>query len=104
MMSQYGLYNRFEVKEGERDTMVEILLEAAESMENLEDCEVYIVSVSEADPTSIFVYEVWKDEEAHRASLTLDATQRLIKRAKPIIAGVERISTVRVEGGKIGRL
>lgn len=36
-MSKFGLYNKFLVKEGERDTLVDILLEAAESMENLDE-------------------------------------------------------------------
>ena len=80
--------------------MAEILLEAADSLKKLEDCDVYLVSVSEAAPNSVFVFEVWKDEEAHQASLSLDATQRLISRAKPVMDGIERISTLRVKGGK----
>ncbi|MCM3388329.1 hypothetical protein M3649_09300 [Ureibacillus chungkukjangi] len=48
----------------------------------------------------MFVYEVWSNEEAHQASLTLEATQKLIQRAKPIITGMERISTLKTMGGK----
>lgn len=99
-MSKYSLFGKFEVKEGERDTMVDILLEAAESMKNLDECEIYLVNISESEPNSVYVYEVWSNENAHQASLTLEATQTLINRAKPIIAGIERISTLRTKGGK----
>ena len=99
-MSKYSLFGKFTVQEGQRDTMVEILLEAAESMEDLRECEIYLVSVSEDEPDSVYVYEVWSNQEAHQASLSLEATQKLIQRAKPIMTGMERISTLQAMGGK----
>jgi quinol monooxygenase YgiN len=99
-MSKFSLFGKFTVQEGERETMVEILLEAAESMRNLEECEIYLVNISENEPNAVYVYEVWSDEHAHQASLTLEATQTLIKRAKPVITGMERISTLKTRGGK----
>ena len=99
-MNKFGLFGKFIVREGERNTMVDILLEAAESMKNLEECEIYLVNVSEDEPDSVYVYEVWSNENAHQASLTLEAIQTLIKRAKPIITGMERISTLQTKGGK----
>lgn len=99
-MSKFSLFGKFTVQEGKRETMVEILLEAADSMRNLDECEVYLVNISENEPNAVYVYEVWSDENAHQASLTLEATQTLIKRAKPIITGMERISTLKTRGGK----
>jgi quinol monooxygenase YgiN len=99
-MSKFSLFGKFTVQEGARDTMVDILLEAAESMRNLDECEIYLVNISEKEPNSVYVYEVWINEHAHQASLTLEATQTLIKRAKPIITGMERISTLKTMGGK----
>ncbi|MCC2326857.1 hypothetical protein [Bacillus wiedmannii] len=43
---------------------------------------------------------LWSNEEAHKASLTLESKQNLIKRAKPMITGAERISTLNARGGK----
>ncbi|SIE39280.1 Uncharacterised protein [Mycobacteroides abscessus subsp. abscessus] len=43
---------------------------------------------------------MWSDEAAHQNSLSLESTKTLIKRAKPIIAGMERISTMEARGGK----
>lgn len=99
-MSKFSLFGKFIIKEGERDKMVDILLEAAESMKNLTECEIYLVNISESEPNSVYVYEVWSNENAHQASLTLEATQTLIRRAKPIITGMERISTLKTMGGK----
>ncbi|TFE00569.1 putative quinol monooxygenase [Jeotgalibacillus salarius] len=99
-MSKYSLFGKFIVQEGKRDLLADILLEAAESMKDLDECEVYLVSMSENEPDAVYVYETWDNEEAHQASLSLEATQTLISRAKPIIAGMERISTLKTVGGK----
>lgn len=99
-MSKFSLFGKFTVQEGERDHMVNILLEAAESMRSLNECEIYLVNISDTEPNSVYVYEVWSNEGAHQASLTLEATQTLIQRAKPIITGMERISTLQMIGGK----
>ncbi|MFP3919370.1 putative quinol monooxygenase [Lysinibacillus telephonicus] len=99
-MSKFSLFGKFTVQEGKRDTMVEILLEAAKSMKDLDECEIYIVNISETEPNAIHVYEVWSNEEAHQASLSLEATQTLINRAKPIITGMERINILSAIGGK----
>ncbi|SFC72794.1 Quinol monooxygenase YgiN [Bacillus sp. OV322] len=99
-MSKYSLLGKFTVQEGKRDTLTDILLKAAESMMNLDECQIYLVNISEVELNTVYVYEVWRDEEAHQASLTLEATQTLIKRAKPIITGMERICTLKTVGGK----
>lgn len=99
-MNKFGLYGKISVVEGQRNTLVEILLEAAESMKNLQECEIYSVNISDDEPNSVFVYEVWSNEHAHDASLSLESTQLLIKRAKPIMTGMETISTLHTMGGK----
>jgi len=99
-MSKFSLYGKFTIKDGERDNMVNILLEAAESMKDLDECLIYLISTSESEPNCVFVYEVWSDVTAHQESLKLEATQTLIQRAKPIITGMERISTLKTIGGK----
>ena len=76
------------------------MLDAAESMKDLEDCEAYIVSVAEEEADAVYVYEVRSDEAAHQGSLELEVTQTLIAKAKPIITDMERISTLAVKGGK----
>ncbi|QOR64595.1 antibiotic biosynthesis monooxygenase [Cytobacillus suaedae] len=99
-MNKFSLFGKFTVQEGKRDEMVDILLEAAESMKDLDECEIYLVNISDSEPNTVYVYEVWSDETAHQASLTLESTQTLITRARPIISGMEKISTLKTMGGK----
>lgn len=99
-MSKYSLLNKFVVQEGKNGEMIEILLEAADALKNVDECEIYLVNISENEPSSVYVYEVWTNENAHKASLGLEATQKLISRAKPIISGMERVSTFITKGGK----
>lgn len=35
--------------------MVNILLEAAESMETLDECEIYLVNITDNEPNSVYV-------------------------------------------------
>ncbi|MCD7034006.1 antibiotic biosynthesis monooxygenase [Metabacillus sp. GX 13764] len=99
-MEKFGLYGKLIAKEGQRGMLADILLEAARSMNTMKDCEIYYVSISEDDPNAVFVYEVWANESAHKASLTQEAAQTLIAKAKPVIAGMERIHTLVPLGGK----
>jgi quinol monooxygenase YgiN len=99
-MEKFGIYGKLIAKEGEREQLAAILLEAAESLQNHEDCELYLVSVAPEDTNGVYVYEVWSSESAHQESLTLESTRTLIQRAKPILAGMERISTLVPRGGK----
>ncbi|WP_046213440.1 putative quinol monooxygenase [Paenibacillus wulumuqiensis] len=99
-MSRFGLFGKFTVQENQRDNMVSILLDAAESMKDLQECEIYTISIAENEPNCVYVYEVWSSEQAHQASLQLEATQTLIQQAKPIITGMERISIFHPLGGK----
>lgn len=99
-MEKFGIYGKLIAKEGEREQLTSILLDAAESLQSLDDCELYLVSVAPDDPHAVYVYEVWSSENAHQGSITLESTQTLIQRAKPILAGMERISTLVPRGGK----
>ncbi|MNL02123.1 Antibiotic biosynthesis monooxygenase [compost metagenome] len=90
-MSKFGLYTKFTTHEGQRDSLVEMLLEAASGMESVEGCDLYVVNIPDKEPNSVWVTEIWNDPSAHQASLTLDEARVLIERAKPLIAGIEQI-------------
>jgi len=99
-LEKFGLFNKLTAVEGKRDDLAKILLEASKSMEQLDDCDLYVVSLGNESTDSIYVYEVWADENAHQASLSLEVFQTLIQKAKPIIAGMEKINTLSPLGGK----
>ncbi|EGC3029602.1 antibiotic biosynthesis monooxygenase [Listeria monocytogenes] len=92
----YGLLTAFYTHPGERDHLVKILLEAAESLEEYNTCIQYIVS--EAD--TVFVSEIWVDKGHHEASLDNPAVKATIERAKPLIKEVKRIQELDILGGK----
>ena len=58
-MSKFSLLNKFSVQEGKTEEMVEILLEAARSMGDIDECEIYLVNLAENEPNAVYVYEVW---------------------------------------------
>ncbi|GIP29311.1 antibiotic biosynthesis monooxygenase [Paenibacillus sp. J23TS9] len=98
-MNKYGAYVKFTAKPGEREILANILLEAAAAAQTVEECEVYIINLSETEPDAIWVTEVWSSSEAHKASLTQPGTKDSIARAMPLIAGVESIPVMPL-GGK----
>ncbi|AIQ61541.1 putative quinol monooxygenase [Paenibacillus borealis] len=98
-MSKFGMYAKFTAKPGEREALAAILLEAAAAAEPVQECELYIVNLSESEPDILWVTEVWSSAEAHAASLALEATRATIQRAMPLIAGVEPVKLIPA-GGK----
>lgn len=99
-MSRFGQFGEITTVEGKRDELVHILLEAAETLNAVEECELYIVSVKEEVPNGIWVTEVWQNAEAHKASLSLDAVKNLIEKGRPLIKGMNSMNTFSPIGGK----
>jgi len=98
-MSKFGLYTKFTTMDGQRDSLIEMLLEASAGMESVEGCELYVVNVPESEANGVWVTEIWTDPQAHQESLTLEGSQELMQRARPLIAGIEQIKLHPV-GGK----
>lgn len=98
-MSKFSLYTKFTTHEGQRDSLVKLLLEAANGMELVEGCDLYVVNIPNDDPNSIWVTEIWSDPSAHQASLLLEEAKVLIQKARSLIAGIEQIKLQPV-GGK----
>jgi quinol monooxygenase YgiN len=80
--------------------LVAILLEAAEALNTLEECELYVVSVKQKVTDAIWVSEVWRNAEAHQASLSLNAVKVLIQKGRPLILDMSVIETFSPQGGK----
>ncbi|MBV7408332.1 putative quinol monooxygenase [Maritimibacter sp. DP1N21-5] len=93
----HGLIGKFIAKEGEGAALAAILSENAGGM--MPGCRSYIVAQDATEPDHIWVTEVWDSAEAHRASLGLPSVQDAIARARPIIAGMERLAETAPVGG-----
>ncbi|MGG1397974.1 antibiotic biosynthesis monooxygenase [Bacillus salipaludis] len=98
-MNKYGMYVKFTTIQGKSDELLQILLNAAEAMQSLDECEIYIVNKSKSEPEVIWVTEVWANAEAHKRSLLLEESKAMIERAKTLIAGIEATEILPI-GGK----
>lgn len=99
-MSRFGTYTRFTARPGERDRLVDNLLNAARLMEGATGCEMYIVNTLHDDADTVWVTELWTREESHASSLSIEGAAELIGQTMPLLAGPpEQIRLVPV-GGK----
>jgi len=99
-VSKFALYGKVMAQPGQRDPLVELLLEAAETLGDLPECELYIVNTAPDEPDAIWVTELWASEEAHARSLERDDVRALIQRGRPLIAGMGEQVRLTPVGGK----
>lgn len=92
----FGLIGKMTAVEGKRDELIEILLEGVAGMPG---CLSYVVARDPSEPDAIWITEVWKDQEAHQASLALPAVQDAIARGKPLIASFDQQLVTEPVGG-----
>jgi quinol monooxygenase YgiN len=100
MPAPFGMHGRIVAQPCQGDQLAEMLLEAARGLEPNRDCLLYVVSRSLGDSDSVWVTEVWRDRDAHAASLQDAAARALIERARPLIAEFADRAEFRPEGGK----
>lgn len=79
----HGLIGRMTAVEGQRDALIEILLEGTGGMPG---CLSYIIATDPADANAIWVTEVWDSKASHEASLTLPSVRQAIAKGRPMIA------------------
>ena len=85
----YGLIAKLTAASGKRDELIAILQEGAAAMPG---CVSYIVARDSADEHILWVTEVWDSVADHHASFSLAAVKNAVVRAKPIVAGFEKIA------------
>ena len=99
-MAKHGLHGRLVARAGQRDALVQILLEAAALVADAPGCELYYVATSTKESDVIWVSEVWRRKEDHEASLKIPAVKALIERGRPLIAAPPEQTFTDVVGGK----
>ena len=92
----HGLIGKMSAQPGRRDELIAILLEGIHDMPG---CLSYIVATDPAEPDSIWITEVWDQEQSHRDSLKLPAVQHAIERGRPLIAAFGGSTVTRPVGG-----
>lgn len=100
-MSKYGLHGKLKAKSGERDNLIEILIEASNLVSNAKGCHLYLISKDKADADSVWITEAWDSKEDHDNSLKNDNVKALISHAMPLIDGrPEQGKELEIIGGK----
>lgn len=92
----YGLIGKMTAAPGQRDALIQILLEGIDEMPG---CLSYVVAKDAGDADSIWITEVWDSKESHAASLSLASVRSAIGKARPLIAAFSNgVTTVPVGG------
>jgi quinol monooxygenase YgiN len=71
---------------GQGQELLKLLIAATRELQGADGCELYVVSQDRDDLDTIWVFEAWRDEAAHRASLDMPAVRGVIERGLPLIA------------------
>lgn len=92
----YGLIQKIHVAEGQRDALIEILLDGIAGMPG---CLSYVVAKDQDDADALWVSEVWDSKESHENSLSLPSVKNALAQGRPLIEGFgERFETEPVGG------
>ncbi|WP_322411319.1 putative quinol monooxygenase [Microbacterium invictum] len=71
---------------GKRDELIAQLTRPSSVLADI-GCLAYEVGADDTQPDTVFVMELWKSAEAHRASLSLPEVQAQIAEARPLLSG-----------------
>lgn len=94
----YGYISTMRVKPGFTDQVLAIVLSGVHSLRDL-GCEQFVVGVDPGDDSLIVVTEIWRDKEAHDASLRFPSAQAAIVQAMPMLTGEFTRQEVTIRGG-----
>jgi len=86
-MNSYLLHGKLTAKEGQRQTLAEILIQASKLMATAKGCHLYAVALDEKDAHSVYITEIWESKEDHDNSLKVEGVRELIMTAMPILDG-----------------
>lgn len=94
--TMYGLIGKITAVEGQRDALIDILLDGVARMPG---CLSYVVAKDREDADALWVSEVWESKASHEESLTLPAVKEAMAKGRPLIAEFgERFETEPVGG------
>lgn len=99
-MSKFGMVGKLFTEPENRDTLIDILTQAAALMDDFETCYLYVVSKDANDDSAVCVMELWESKDAHDESLKLESVRNLIGQAMPILKGQPEGTTLIPISGK----
>jgi quinol monooxygenase YgiN len=95
----YAMTGKLTSQPGQRTALVDILKRAADLVDGLPGCRMYIVCEDISNETTVWVFEMWDDKQAHDDSLKDEHVRGLIAQARPLLGGAPAGAELRVAGG-----
>lgn len=86
-MKKYLLHGKLTARQGAREELASILIQASKLVEIAKGCRLYVIGLDSIDNNSVFVTEIWDSKEDHDNSLKVDGVRELIIKAMPLLNG-----------------
>lgn len=86
-MKKYLLHGQLTAKQGNREELAAILLDASRLVATAQGCQLYVIGLDPNDDNSVFITEIWDSKEDHDNSLKVDGVRALIMKAMPLLDG-----------------
>ena len=86
-MNKYLLHGKLSARQGHRDELASILIDASKLVSTAKGCKLYVVGLDKDDINSVYVTEIWDSKEDHDNSLNVKGVKELITKAIPILDG-----------------
>ncbi|KAF1716935.1 antibiotic biosynthesis monooxygenase [Pseudoxanthomonas yeongjuensis] len=89
-MNPYGLASKVNALPGQRENLVEVLLEISRLVLHGDGCLSHVVSIVPDDDDAIFITEYWLSHDAHRTVFALPGLFELMNQCQALAAGFEQ--------------
>ena len=96
----YVLLNRLTAKRGERNRVVQNLIESGKLFDENAACLLYLVAERADDPDHIWVVDLWTSEEEHTKALQAPELQPHVAETVPLLEGMPEQIELHARGGK----
>jgi quinol monooxygenase YgiN len=96
----YALLNKLTARPGQRQRVVDILLQSGKLFDDNEHCFLYLVSESTEEPDVIWVVDLWTSQEDHAEALKAPQLRPFVEQAMPLLEGMPQQIELRPVGGR----
>jgi quinol monooxygenase YgiN len=97
--NRVGRYVRMVAQPGQGGALAATLLRVAEGLRGAPGCELYVINASADEPDTVWVTEVWADEDASDRALSSDLDEVGIGEVLDLLAGPPELVDLTPLGG-----
>lgn len=96
----HALLNRLTARSGQRNRVIELLVESGKAFDGNDACLLYLVTESIDDEDVIWVFDLWTSADEHKQALAQPELKPYIDKAVPMLVGMPEQMGLRLVGGK----